>query len=173
MNIAKEFDIRFDPPVVAIWSQEFMLEEESRVETTHIPVWYTSCVYDTLSHHLQTAVSSFFFVNPVRLIPMFSRYLAKRYWGISKYGYTLFEIVCEWLLVEQHPRIFVVSIKAVLHLSYTRYDTSQIIVSTKEDESSVGSLPKLRQIRIWGMRWIGRSDLGQIGDSLFQSEPLG
>jgi hypothetical protein len=132
-----------------------MVEEKSRVEATHISVRYTICVDNSLCRHLRPPCSGLVFVNPLRLVPVFSGYLAKMHRRVGKDPHSIFEVVREGLLVEQNPWIAMVSIKPILHLLNTRYDAIDIVIAAKKYESCVCSfiLPILL-IGGWCAMWL-------------------
>lgn len=61
-------------PVVFVLLQKLMLEEEPRVETTHVAVWYAVSVDDIVFDHIFSSRRSFGFVDRIRLEPKVCKY---------------------------------------------------------------------------------------------------
>lgn len=118
VDVAVEVYARLHPPVPAIFEQEGVPEEKSRVESTHISVRYTPAVGYILFDQLISKFGSSGFVDTARLHPVFSGNETELDRGGSDQADSSFEVVGEGLLVEEDVGVVVMGVEAIFNLTH-------------------------------------------------------
>jgi hypothetical protein len=77
IQITKILHIRLHPPIIFIRFQQLVLEEEPRVEPTHVSVGDTATVEDVLGNQLRAGDGCAAFVDVGWLVPVVVRDLAE------------------------------------------------------------------------------------------------
>lgn len=117
MNVTKQFDARFDPPVVFKLVQQRMAEKEAGFESTHVSVADRVTVDDLSPTHVLANSLRLLLVNPRRERPMFHWNLSIMCLARHKRSGDLFEVVVEGFVVQEDPVIIVIPVESIFHLS--------------------------------------------------------
>ncbi|TKW55601.1 hypothetical protein CTA1_12336 [Colletotrichum tanaceti] len=174
VNIAEELDGGLDAPVVVVVQHGFLLEEEARLEATHVAVAHRVAVDDLALGHVLANLAGLFLVNPLGERPMLLRDLAIDRLARDKRGSDLLEGGIERFVVQKDPVIVVAAVEAVLNLTNGTGDVPNVRVAGEGDEGSVharagcdaGQLVPARLVRSQGhrpvLRVVGLADLGTV-----------
>lgn len=137
VDVAEELDGGLNTPVVLIVHHEFLSEEETRLESTHVTV-ADGITIDNLSLvHILTDLAGLLLVNPLRERPVLLGNQTIVSLTRAERGGDLLELLIEGLVVEEDPVVVVSAVETILDLSNGLGNLPDVLVSSKSDKCSV------------------------------------
>ena len=129
MNVAEEFDTRFDSPIILELIHQWVSEEEARLIPTHMSVADRVTVDDFPLRHIFTDFPGLFLIDPSGKRPMFVRNLSIVCLSRNQGRGDFLERLIKWFVIQEHPSIIIISVKTILNLAYRPSDFPNISVA--------------------------------------------
>lgn len=117
VDVAEELDGGFDTPVKFIVGEEFVFEEETRFESTHVAVGDGITIDDFSLSHVLTNSGSFVLINPFGEAPVFLWNKAILGLSADKTGGDLLELFVERLVIKENPIVIIFTVESVLDVT--------------------------------------------------------
>lgn len=133
-----------------------------RVKTAHVTIRYTAAVDDVVLDHLVPPRRRLRFVDPLGLEPMVMRDEAKLDRARDDVRDARLELVREWLLVEERPRVLELAVELVLELAHAADRAVDVAVPREHENRRVCAALERRGVRACRGRAHGPAN-GDVG----------
>lgn len=137
MNVAEKFDAGLDSPVPFVVQHEWLTEEETRFEATHVSVTNGIAIDNLALRHIFTNLPRLILVDVIGERPMLMRNLAIVSLARHEGARNFFESRIEWLVIEENPIVIVAAVEAIFDLTDRTSNVPHIAVAGKRDEGGV------------------------------------
>lgn len=148
-DITVELDSGLHPPVVFVVEHQRVTEEEAGLVATHVPVALRIAIDDFPLTHILANLPSLVLIDPLGIRPvlLWNQTIERvaRHQGARDF----LEGLVEGLVVEKHPVIVIVAIKAVLDLPDRFGNLPHVSISGQRHKGRINTAP--------GSSWLGGS----------------
>lgn len=140
-DLAREPDFRLNAPVPFELIKNRLAEEVPRVKAAHIAVAHAPNVRHlrVIRFHLFQVMIVLALINPHRRVPLLVADHSEADLRTREIAHLLLELVGEWHLVEERPRIIVLMVERCLELAHRYLDTRELTVAREYEECCVGA----------------------------------